>query len=81
MKDVKLGDMVQMDVSPILDGFVCYSIGIFRRPGGKIPPAEDAELPENSRMHNHYNALQFTEERVYPAFPRLLIAFPARIVK
>jgi hypothetical protein len=71
LRDVQLGDKVDLDVVSVRDGFVCLAIGIGRRPGGIIPPGEDPPaIPENCRRHHFYNAAQFTEEKVVPALSR-----------
>jgi hypothetical protein len=65
LKDVRLGDLVYLDLVPVRDGFVGIHLGIVRRPGGKVPPAEDAHY--SMRSHDFYNAAQFVEEKVIPA--------------
>lgn len=72
LKDVRLGDRVYLDVEPVRDTFVGYTLAVTRRPGGKIPPADDDDLPERCRIHNIYNALQFMDEQVLPSLSRSL---------
>jgi hypothetical protein len=68
LKDIKLEDSVFLDVEPTRapEGFIAYTLGITRRPGGTIPPAEDAHLPEHLRMHHYFNARQTAELRILP---------------
>jgi hypothetical protein len=72
---VRVGDTVGFDVVPTSRGYVVVALGIGRRPGGKIPPAEDEHLPAQSRMHNIYNAYQTVEEKGVPATARMLARF------
>lgn len=66
LRDVRVGDRVTMDLAHARDGHVCINIGIWRRPGGVIPPAEDTQLPAKSRLHVRANATQFAEETFAP---------------
>jgi len=64
LRDVRRGDLVGVRLARGRDGYVCIALGIYRRPGGKIPPAEDDHLPENCRSHIRCNADQAREEKV-----------------
>jgi hypothetical protein len=73
-RDVRVGDKVTMDLAKARDGSVCIRIGIYRRPGGIIPPAEDEHLPAKSRLHIRCNIEQFVEETFVPKWvPWMLI--------
>lgn len=72
--DVRVGDKVTMDLAKARDGPVCIRLGIYRRPGGIIPPAEDEQLPAKTRLHIRCNAEQFVEETLAPKWvPWMLI--------
>lgn len=64
LRDVRLGDLVDLDTVQTPNGFVCTGIGIGRRPGGVIPPGDDPDVPEFARRHHLYNKMQFIEERI-----------------
>ena len=73
---VCVGDMVCFDLAHARDGYVCVALGIYRRPGGTIPEAEDDHLPAKSRIHNRRGAEQFVEEVFAPkVIPHLLLRF------
>jgi hypothetical protein len=65
-----------MDLAKAADGPVCIRIGIYRRPGGTIPEAEDAHLPWKTRLHIRCNAEQFVEDTFVPKImPWMLLQF------
>jgi len=72
---VKMGDKVTIYVGQTAGTEVCTQIGIHRRPGGKVPPAEDPP-GATIRFHERMNALQDFEERGIPLPPRLDPEFP-----
>ncbi len=73
LRQVRAGDKVGFRVVPTSRGPVVVSLGIYRRPGGKIPPAEDDQLPEHCRIHNRWNTEQFIEEKILPSLPWVLL--------
>jgi hypothetical protein len=76
LRDVRIGDWITIELAPARDGHVCINLGIYRRPGGTIPPAEDTHLPEGFRLHNRRNAEQFVEETFVPKWvPWMLVHF------
>jgi hypothetical protein len=76
LRDVRVGDRVTMDLAKAADGPVCIRIGIYRRPGGTIPEAEDAHLPWKTRLHIRCNAEQFVEDTFVPKImPWMLLQF------
>ncbi len=66
LSHIRIGDMVGFDVARARDGYVIVSFGIYRRPGGKIPEAEDDHLPAKSRLHNRCMSEQIVEEVLVP---------------
>jgi hypothetical protein len=69
--DVRVGDRVVFDLAPTPRGDVVIALGIVRRPGGTIPPAEDEHLPSECRIHNRWNAHQAVEEKGVPKLARM----------
>jgi hypothetical protein len=69
---LRVGDKVGFRLVPTPRGYMILALGIYRRPGGTIPPGEDDELPEQSRPHNIFNADQAAEEKVLPKLGRML---------
>jgi hypothetical protein len=69
---LRVGDRVGFMLVPTPRGYVILAMGIYRRPGGTIPPGEDEELPEHCRPHNIANADQAVEEKVLPKLGRML---------
>jgi hypothetical protein len=60
--DVRVKDKVDLHLVPTARGDVVIGIGIYRRPGGTIPPAEDRWWwEEKYRLHNVANADQARE--------------------
>jgi len=66
LDDVRLGDRIGMDVVKTPRGYTVIAIGIYRRPGGTIPAAEDSHLPDHCRIHNRQNLYQKLEEKGIP---------------
>jgi hypothetical protein len=73
LTDVKKGDKVTIQHSRVNGVDICESVRIFRRPGGKVPPAAgDEKLANNQRWDTQRNGEQFIEEKVIPGFlPKL----------
>jgi hypothetical protein len=70
--DIRVGDRVYLKLHELGDEDVCASVRIFRRPGGRVPPAPWDE-PEPGRIpyHERMNAQQAFEEKGIP-LPRRL---------
>jgi len=67
--DVKLRDKVEVWYLRISGELVCREIGIHRRPGGRVPPAQDeVDLIRKPRFRFHelMNAYQDLEEKGIP---------------
>jgi len=75
LNDVRIGDKAGFHLVSTPRGYTVVALGIYRRPGGTIPPAEDEHIPERSRMHHYYNACQAVEEKVLPKLPRKFLHF------
>ena len=80
LRDVQLGDIVDLDVVPVRDGFVCIGIGIGRRPGGVIP-VPSVDEPHGVWRRKAWIAHQFAEEKVLPAIPRLVTRATGPLLK
>lgn len=77
LNQLKVGDWVCFDLAHAADGYVCRTLGIYRRPGGQIPEAEDSHLPSHNRLHIRCAVDQFVEENVVPKMlPRLALKLP-----
>jgi hypothetical protein len=61
LNQVRVGDLVDCFLAQTPRGPVVVGLGIRRRPGGLIPPAEDEYLPEKMRTHNVFNKHQAEE--------------------
>jgi hypothetical protein len=63
MKDVFVGDLVVVTYGTFPEGSVCRSVSIHRRPGGRVPPADDDSSHAQCRWHDVANAGQDLEEK------------------
>jgi hypothetical protein len=71
--DVKLGDKVEVGYVRTDGELICREIGIHRRPGGRVPPAQDkGDLIRKPRFRFHelMNAYQDLEEKGIPIPPK-----------
>jgi hypothetical protein len=67
--DISVGDVVNLSCNRIDGVDYCYELRIYRRPGGRVPPAvQDAGLSVESRWDTRRNAEQLVEEKVFPLF-------------
>lgn len=66
LKDVLIGDLVVLTYGTFPQGSVCQSVSIHRRPGGKVPPADDFSQYAQYRWHDLANAKQDLEEKGTP---------------
>jgi hypothetical protein len=73
LTDVKKGDKVSILHSRVNEVDICETVTIYRRPSGKVPPADgDDKRPEKQRWDVQRNGEQFVEEKVVPGLlPRL----------
>jgi hypothetical protein len=63
VSDLRIGDLVRLECMRAQPN-ACYAIGIYRRPGGKVPPAaRDLTFPKEHRWDVRMNAQQAAEER------------------
>jgi hypothetical protein len=64
--DVRVGDFVTVLLRPVGDEDVCRGVCIYRRPGGRVPPAP-GEAPDARNPHHEWaNAWQDFEEQEIP---------------
>jgi hypothetical protein len=68
---VRVGDTVDVLLAPTWRGPVVVALGIYRRPGGLIPVAEDEHLPEDCRAHINLNLRQARKDVVMPKLGRM----------
>lgn len=72
--DLEVGDIVYIRCGRDEGVDYCYDVQIHRRPGGRVPPAnEDGKLPHHRRWDTAMNAKQFVEEKVFPVMHDLRI--------
>lgn len=67
--DVRTGDHVEIQFSRVDGVDICDAICIFKRPGGRVPPAHGEESDASIKWHVLRNAIQDVEERGIP-FPK-----------
>ncbi|HSQ58650.1 MAG TPA: hypothetical protein VLM40_23215, partial [Gemmata sp.] len=66
LKDVLIGDLVVISYDTFPQGNVCHAVTIHRRPGGRVPPADDSSATAKYRWHDLANAKQDLEEKGTP---------------
>jgi hypothetical protein len=66
IRDVLVGDLVVVTYGTFPQGSVCRSVSIHRRPGGRVPPADDDSPHVQNRWHDLANAHQDLEEKGTP---------------
>jgi hypothetical protein len=71
ISDVKVGDVIQISCGEFRGMAHCFGIEIYRRPGGKVPPAIGDDKTSLNRWDARMNGEQFAEEKVLPRLPRL----------
>jgi hypothetical protein len=76
---VRVGEIVHCYVVPTPRGVVMIAVGIIRRPGVKIPEAEDDYLYESMRMHVVFGKAQAMEEAREQACRRKMAQMLARV--
>jgi len=64
--DVLIGDLVVVTYGTLPQGNVCHAVSIHRRPGGRVPPADDDRPYAANRWHDLANARQQLEEKGTP---------------
>jgi hypothetical protein len=65
--DVRVGDRVSITCFVVDGVYTCYAICIERRPGGRVPPTDDAGWGRGvPRYHDYMNAYQDQEEKGIP---------------
>ena len=72
MADVLAGDLVVITYGTFPQGTVCHAVTIHRRPGGRVPPADDDSPHVKNRWHELANAKQALEEQGTP-LPRKVL--------
>lgn len=63
LRDVHVGDKVDVCFDRIDGVYICNGVSILRRPGGRVPPSRD---PRQSTHHKWANAHQDFEEKGIP---------------
>ena len=76
LKDVLIGDLVVVNYSTFPQGNVCETICIHRRPGGRVPPADDDGGYGAYRWHELANARQDLEDKGTPTPEKFLPSAP-----
>jgi hypothetical protein len=66
IRDVLVGDLVVVTYGTFAQGSVCQSVSIHRRPGSRVPPADDDSPHAQNRWHDLANAQQDLEEKGTP---------------
>ncbi|MBX9580931.1 MAG: hypothetical protein K2X87_11535, partial [Gemmataceae bacterium] len=66
LSDVRVGDLVFIEVRYDRDEPVCWAISIERRPGGRVPVAPGQKPDDNIKHHEVMNTYQDWEERGIP---------------
>jgi hypothetical protein len=67
LTDLNVGDKVDLRYDRTNGTYTCIQISITRRPGGKVPPAQDIPTQPWAVVHHEFmNALQDLEERGIP---------------
>jgi hypothetical protein len=66
LQDVRVGDLVVVTYATLPQGGVCQTVCIHRRPGGRVPPADDGTARAAYRWHELANARQDLEEKGVP---------------
>jgi hypothetical protein len=72
LKDVLVGDLVVVAYGTFPQGSVCQTVSIHRRPGGRVPPADDDRTHAKNRWHELANAKQDLEEKGTPVAQKFL---------
>jgi hypothetical protein len=65
-RDVQVGDVVAIEHSRVDGVDTCDDVCIYRRPGGRVPPAPDESPDQGYRWHERMNAYQDLEEKGIP---------------
>jgi hypothetical protein len=76
LKDVLVGDLVVVTYATFPEGNVCQTVCIHRRPGGRVPPADDDRAHAEYRWHELANARQDLEEKGTPLPAKFLPSAP-----
>ena len=66
IRDVLIGDLVVVTYGTFPQGSMCRSVSIHRRPGGRVPAADDDSPHAQNRWHDLVNAQQDLEEKGTP---------------
>jgi hypothetical protein len=78
--DVLIGDLVVIRYGTFPQGNVCRAVSIHRRPGGRVPAADDDSAHAKHRWHDIANAKQELEEKHLP-LPRTFIPTSAPLMQ
>lgn len=66
LSDVKVGDKVFFDWVRFGQVYQVHYVGIYRRPGGRVPPSPGEKPGEEKPWHEYAQALQDLEEKGIP---------------
>ena len=79
LADVLVGDLVVITYGTFPQGSVCHAVCVHRRPGGRVPPADDDSPHAKNRWHELANAKQDLEENGTPV-PRKFLPTTAPLM-